>query len=251
MDPLELVALCLWCFAVALAGGLVGLVLGNIRLPAVLLVASSPAAGAGANIGISGVAALAASLVHIRAGRINWRLFAWMAPPSMAGAVAGGWLSGLLADNVLLVAIGAVLIYFGLDLLRPRAERPARSGDPADLDIRAAVAAGAIIGLLGGFVGLILGALRMPALLRYVGETPARAVGTNLAVGVCVGLAGVIGHTPEGVDWDLLALGSAASVPGALIGARLTGRLSERALLQAIGGMLVVAGAAMVVQALT
>ena len=46
-----------WCFLVALGGGLVGLVLGNIRLPAVLLLSSSPAAGTGANIGISAVAA--------------------------------------------------------------------------------------------------------------------------------------------------------------------------------------------------
>ena len=102
VDPLELIAFCAWCFAVALAGGVVGLVLGNIRLPAVLLVASHPAAGAGANIGISGVAALAAAIVHVRAGRINWRLFAWMAPPSMVGAVAGGYLSGLLPDTALL-----------------------------------------------------------------------------------------------------------------------------------------------------
>src|ERR671923_2879505 len=90
VDALELTAFCAWCFAVALAGGVVGLVLGNIRLPAVLLLASHPAAGAGANIGISGVAATAAAIVHLRAGRINWRLFAWMTPPSMAGAVAGG-----------------------------------------------------------------------------------------------------------------------------------------------------------------
>ena len=235
----------------ALGGGLVGTVLGNLRLPAVLLVASSPAAGAGANIGISGVAALAAALTHIRAGRINWRLFAWMAPPSMAGAVLGGWLSGLLPDDALLVAIGAVLVYFGADILRPRRERPSPTRDPADLDIRATVVAGALIGLLGGFVGLILGSLRMPALLRYVGETPARAVGTNLAVGVCVGLAGIIGHTPAGVDWDLLALGSAASVPGALIGARLTGRLSERGLLRAIGAVLLAAGATMIAQGLS
>ena len=101
--------------------------LGNIRLPAVLLVASHPAAGAGANIGISGVAATAAAIVHIRAGRINWRLFAWMAPPSMVGAVAGGYLSGVLPDEVLLVAIGAVLLYFGVDLLRAaRAAAPRR-----------------------------------------------------------------------------------------------------------------------------
>ncbi len=253
MDALELVAFVAWCFAVALAGGLVGLVLGNIRLPLVLLLASSPAAGAGANIGISGVAALAAASVHVRAGRINWRLFGWMAPPSMAGAVLGGYVSGVLPEEALLGIIGALLLYFGIDLLRPRRqpERPPPEPGPPTLDIRAAVISGALIGILGGLVGLILGALRMPALLRYVGETPARAVGTNLAVGVCVGAAGVIGHTPEGVDWDLLGIGAAASVPGALLGARLTGRLSERQLLKAIGAVLVVAGSATLAQALT
>jgi uncharacterized membrane protein YfcA len=252
VDALELIAFCAWCFSVALAGGVVGLVLGNIRLPAVLLVASHPAAGAGANIGISGIAATAAAIVHVRAGRINWRLFAWMAPPSMAGAVAGGYLSGVLPDDALLVTIGAVLLYFGVDLLRrdDPARRPGRGRSDGELDIRAAVLTGAAVGLLGGLIGLILGALRMPALLRYVGEIPARAVGTNLAVGVCVGIAGVIGHTPDGVDWDLLAIGSAASVPGALLGARLTGRLSERQLLRAIGAMLVVAGAGTALQAL-
>jgi uncharacterized protein len=249
VEPLELIALALWCFAVALAGGLVGLVLGNIRLPAVLLVASTPAAGAGANIGVSGVAAFTAAAAHIRAGRINWRLFAWMAPPSMAGAVVGGWLSGAIPDEALLLAIGALLLYFGIDLLRPGNAPPARAPD-GRLDIRAAVLTGAAIGLIGGFVGLILGALRMPALLRYVGETPARAVGTNLAVGVCVGVAGVVGHAPEGVDWDVLAICSAASIPGALLGARLTGRLSERALLRAIGAVLVAAGATTILQAL-
>jgi uncharacterized protein len=247
----ELVALAAWCFAVALAGGLVGLVLGNIRLPAVLLAASSPAAGAGANIGISGVTALAASIAHIRAGRINWRLFAWMAPPSIVGAVAGGYLSGLLPDDALLIAIGATLLYFGIDLLRPASGEDAarRREERAELDVRAAVVAGGVIGLLGGIVGLILGALRMPALLKYVGETPGRAVGTNVSVGFCVGVAGVIGHTPEGVDWDLLLVGSAASVPGALIGSRLTGRLSEQQLLRAIGVVLIVAGVATGLQA--
>jgi uncharacterized membrane protein YfcA len=249
MDPLELVALCAWCFAVALAGGLAGLVLGNIRLPAVLLAASSPSAGAGANIGISGVAALAASIAHVRAGRVNWRLFAWMAPPSMVGAVGGGLVSGAIPGDALLAVIGATLLYFGIDLLRPR--RGAGTPRPRpELDLRAAVVSGFLIGVLGGLVGLILGTLRIPAMLRYVGERAHRAVGTNLAVGVCVALAGVIGHTPEGVDWDLLAIGSAASVPGALLGSRLTGRLSERQLLRAIGAILVVAGTATAAQGL-
>ena len=241
-DPLGVGALAAWCFAVALAGGLVGLVLGNIRLPVGLLAATSPAAGAGANIGISAVAAATASIAHIRAGRINWRLFGWMAPPSVAGAVVGGYLSGEVPDTALLVVIGVALVWFGIDLLRPRP--PIRRAEQPELDVRAAVLSGALIGLLGGFVGLILGSLRMPALLRWVGEAPARAVGTNVTVGFCVGVAGVLGHTPSGVDWELLAIGSAASIPGALIGSRLTGRLSEAQLVRAIGAVLVVAGLA-------
>ena len=249
MDALELVALGAWCFAVALAGGLVGLVLGNMRLPAVLLAASSPAAGAGANIGISGVAALTATAAHVRAGRVNWRLFAWMAPPSMVGAVVGGYLSGLLPNAALLALIGATLLYFGVDLLRGREGGRTAGRRREEPNVAAAVVTGAVIGLLGGLVGLILGSLRMPALLRYVGEAPTRAVGTNVAVGVCVGAAGVVGHAPEGLDWDLLLIGSLASIPGALIGARLTGRLSEEQLLRAIGAVLVAAGAATLVQA--
>jgi uncharacterized membrane protein YfcA len=238
-------AIAVWCFFTALAGGVAGLVLGNIRLPALLLVASSPAAGAGANIGVSAIAAATAGITHVRAGRIDWRLVAWMTPPSVLGAVAGGLVSGALPADALLVFIGVSLLAFGADLLRPR-RRLARPRERPD--VRAAVIAGGLIGLLGGLVGLILGALRMPALLRYVGEPPMRAVGTNLVVGVAVGIAGVAGHAPAGIDWSLLAVGAAASIPGALLGARLTGRLDERDLLRAVGGILLVAGTAMIAQ---
>ena len=245
-----LVAVAAWCFLVAVAGGVAGLVLGNLRLPAILLVASSPAAGAGANIGISAVAAAVASLAHLRAGRVNWSLVAWMTPPSVIGALVGGLLSGVVPDAALLVLIGATLLFFGIDLVRPRrggSVRPRAEGP----DVRSAVVTGAAIGLLGGLVGLILGALRMPALLRYVGELPARAVGTNLVVGLWVGVAGVLGHFPSGVDWVVLAVGAAASVPGALVGSRLTGRLSEAQLLRVIGAVLVVAGIGTIAQGLT
>ena len=65
-----------------------------------------------------------------------------------------------------------------------------------------------------------------------------------------MGVAGVVGHLPGGVDWALLAVGAGASVPGALLGARLTGRLDERQLLRAVGAILFVAGAAAIAQAL-
>ena len=219
--PVEYVAFAVWCFLVAFGGGLVGLVLGNLRLPATLLIAASPAAATGANLIVSAAAAGAAAIAHIRAGRVNWRLFAWMAPPSIVAAVAGGYLSGVLPRGILLGFISAVLLYSGIDLWRwkPR-PKGGPTDDPADLDVTAAVVAGGVIGLLGGIVGLILGSLRMPALIRFVGEVPHRAVGTNVTVGFCVGIA------------------------GALLGSRLTGRLSPEQLVRAIAVVLVVAAAA-------
>jgi uncharacterized protein len=221
-------------------------VLGNIRLPVIVAAASSPAAGAGANIGVSAVSALTSAVTHIRAGRIDWRIFGWMTPPSVVGAVVGGLLSGEVPGTALLAVIGVTLLVFGVDLLRPRrpAERRAGGVHPGS-----AIATGAVIGLLGGFVGLILGSLRIGALLRFVGENTFHAVGTNVAVGFCLGVAGVFGHLNGGVDWTLLAVGAAASVPGALIGARLTGRLNERQLLRAVGVVLLVAGTSLLLQA--
>ena len=246
MHALTLAAVGVWCFIVAFVGGLLGLVLGNIRLPILLLAGSNPAAVGGANIAVSGLSAAAGSITHIRAGRVHWRLVAWMLPPSVVGAIGGGYAAGHLPANTLRVVIGAALLVFGVDLVRPRknALRPSRT----EPDLRAAVIAGAVIGALGGLIGLILGTLRVPALIRWVGEEPARVVGTNLVVGIAVGAAGLLGHVPGGVDWTLLAVGGAASIPGALIGSRYTGRLSTPGLLRAIGVILLVSGAITIVR---
>jgi uncharacterized membrane protein YfcA len=46
------------------------------------------------------------------------------------------------------------------------------------------------------------------------------------------------------VDWPVLAVSVAAAVPGAWLGARLTGRMSEATLKRAIGAALVAVGLA-------
>jgi uncharacterized protein len=91
--------------------------------------------------------------------------------------------------------------------------------------------------------------MRLPAMVKYVGLAPSAAVGTNAAVGVVVGLGGLVGHLPSGIDWNLFAAGCAGGVPGAYIGAAYTGRLSERALLNACAVVLVISGLAVLVQA--
>lgn len=212
--------------------------LGSLRLPAVILASGSTATAAGTNIAVSAASALTGGIAHARAGRVDWRIAAWMTPPSVAAAFLGGYFGGRLPETVLLFAVAAALLWNGVQLLFELGSPP-----PARSPERAAAFAGAFIGLIGGAVGLILGTLRMPALLGRIGLPPARAVGTNLVVGFFLGVAGFAGHAARlEVDWPLLAVSVAAAIPGAWLGARLTGRMSERALKRAIGGALVAVG---------
>ncbi len=245
---MDLLLVATWSFAVALAGGVAGLVLGNLRLPLILQFSSSTSAGAGANVAISAASALTASIAHWRGGRIDWRLFWLMAPPSLLGGIAGGVLSGLLPQRLLLAVIALVVLYGAAELgrrrRRPVAPEPGGGGRGRALAIAFAV------GVLGGLVGLILGSLRLPAMVRWLGTTPKAAVGTNAATGVVVGIGGLIGHLSGGVDWNLLAAGCAGAVPGAYFGARLTGRLDDEALLRAIAAVLLLAGLSLAAQAI-
>ena len=93
----------------------------------------------------------------------------------------------------------------------------------------------------------------MPALLRWVGETPQRAVGTNVTVGVFVGVAGALAHLPNAApDLDVIVVGGAASIPGRA--ARLAphrAALGRPRSCSAIGVVLLVAAAGCIAQALT
>ena len=186
-----------WCFLVALAGGLVGLVLGNLRAAGDAARRSSPRPAPARTSVISAVAAATASIAHIRAGRVNWRLFAWMAPPSIVGALLGGYVSGVLPERALLLVIAAVLLHSAFELLALDAARRARRRRAAGARHPRGRGHGAVIGLLGGIVGpdprLAADARAAAARAR----APARAVGTNVTVGFCVGVAGAIGHLPS------------------------------------------------------
>jgi uncharacterized membrane protein YfcA len=176
---------------------------------------------------------------------VDWRIAAWMTPPSVVAAFLGGYFSGLVPDRILLAAIAVVLAWNGLQLLVVL-RVPRRASRPR----LAAVVAGAVIGVIGGAVGLILGTLRMPALLGAVGLDARRAVGTNLVVGFFLGVFGFAGHAVRlEVEWLLLAVCVIAAVPGAWLGGRLTGKLSEEMLRRGIGAVLVAVAVAIAVEA--
>jgi uncharacterized membrane protein YfcA len=221
-------------------------VLGTLRLPLMILLATSPATAAGTNIGISAASAAAGSVRHAREGRVSWPVVAWMLPPSLVGAFIGGYFGGDVPDQALLGVAAAILVLNGLDLLA----RPFHAQPRTRMRVLPAVVGGLGIGALGGAIGVILGTMRMPVLLRGVGMTAARAVGTNLVVGFAVGVVGLAAHAARlEVEWSLLAAGAPAALVGGWFGAKVTGKLSELFLRRAIGVALVVIAVALAVEA--
>jgi uncharacterized protein len=213
----------------------------------VLVAAGNPAAAAGTNIAISAAAAASGGWRHAREGRVDWRVVAWMAPPSIVGAVVGGLLGASIPERVLFTGIAAILAWNGLDLLA----RPVRARPRAQPRVWSAVVFGAAIGFVGGAIGVILGTLRMPALLGAVGMDAKRAVGTNLVVGFFLGVAGFVAHAAKlEVEWDLLAAGLLGAIPGAWLGAHKTGALSEETLRRLIGAALLAIAVAFAIEAI-
>jgi uncharacterized membrane protein YfcA len=221
-------------------------VLGTLRLPLMILLASSPSTAAGTNIGISAASAAAGSVRHAREGRVSWPVVWWMLPPSVVGAFLGGYFGSDLPETALLAVASGILVFNGLDLLL----RPFHAQPRTRLRLAPAVLGGFGVGALGGAIGVILGTMRMPVLLRGVGMTAAKAVGTNLVVGFAVGAVGLAAHAARlEVEWELLAVCAPAAVVGGWLGAHVTGRLSELFLRRAIGIALVVIAAALAVEA--
>jgi uncharacterized protein len=226
-------------------GSAVGLVLGTLRLPLILLLAGDPASAAGTNVAISAASAGSGSVRHAREGRVDWRVAAWMIPPTVVGAVVGALFGDSAPERLLYALIAAILLWNGTDLL----VRPFRARPRERPRIAAAVASGFGVGVLGGAVGVILGTLRMPALLAAVGMTASRAVGTNLVVGFVLGVAAFATYALQlELDWGLLAAGLAGALPGGWLGARLTGRASEELLRRAIGIALLAVGVVFAVE---
>ena len=246
MEAWELALAAVGSFVAGYVGSMLGLVLGTLRLPLLVWLAGSPLAAAGTNIAISAAAAGSGSIRHAREGRVDWRVVAWMAPPSVLGAILGALFADDVSEGHLQALIAAVLLWSGVDL----ALRPVRPRVRERIRLWPALAGGLGIGALGGAIGVILGTLRMPTLVRGVGLDVKRAAGTNLVVGFLLGLAGFAAHGgATGVDWDLLAAGLAGAIPGGWLGARATGRLDEQLLRIALGVVLALVGAAFAVQA--
>jgi uncharacterized protein len=106
--------------------------------------------------------------------------------------------------------------------------------------VAAQIAVGAVLGALSGLVGLLLGTLRLPAMLRFAKMEAGTAVGTNMAIGALTGLsAGVAAMAGGTVDPVAFAIVCPITLVGAHMGARQTGRLDRAMVRRWIGYVLV------------
>ena len=94
---------------------MLGLVLGTLRLPLMVLATGSPLTAAGTNIAVSAAAAGAGGLRYVRDGRVDWRVVAWTAPPSVVGAVVGALVADDVSQSLLYGLIAAILVWSGID----------------------------------------------------------------------------------------------------------------------------------------
>ncbi len=245
-------------FLVGILGGFVGLALGTIRLPAMLLLGMPAPIAGGTNILVSGLACISGSIRHLREGRVNMRIVLVMGVPAFIGAFIGGFLSDDAPKGLLILLAGLLVFWQGVEFLIMARERRSEEGTDTNLfggelsgsegtftpgRMSAEAGIGFGVGLLGGAVGLILGSIRLPALIRILRVDPRIAAGTNLFIGMLIGAFGWVGHVLEGeVDYALLVMMGAAAMIGSYYGAKLTGRVRLVNLILAMGLVLLVVG---------
>ena len=256
-------------FIISFIGGMVGLVLGVIRLPFILSTGLSVTESVGTNIGVSTLGAITAAIQHIRNRNISFTIFIIMAITGAIGAFYGASLTKNVPINFLLILIGLIISYESFTLLKENnnknrnnkinnnndddkkitenrlnlnQESIKQKNPYYDIFVQSII--GFLVGILGGLVGLVLGSIRLPAMIKILKTEPKIAVGTNMLISSVMGMSGFIGHliNNEVNFLYLIVLGPSAMI-GGFLGAKYTNRLSPSTLKKLIGIVLAIVAA--------
>ncbi len=224
-------------FALSFYGASVGLVLGHLRLPMLVYFTGNPAVGAATSLAISATGGLTGAVRHAREQHVRWRLVLTVGAPSAVGAFFAARWAGSIDPRWIGGSIGGALLVSGLELTVRRGQSP--STDDVSTDRPQLVrefGLGAVLGTLSGLVGLMLGSLRLPLLIRWLRVDAPNAVGSNMAVGCLTGFLGAAGalsaDNMSGIAFFMVA---PATILGAWLGARITTKLDGDTLRRLIG----------------
>lgn len=181
-----------------------------------------------------------ATVRFYRAGYFSWRVLLPFALSSVPFAFVGGALT--LPGSVYQKVVGLALLFAAYMLWRRAAAQAVAEARPVPLP--AAVALGAVIGLLSGITGVGGGIFLSPILLLAGWAETRQASGVAAAFILVNSLAGLAGHlasvraVPESIY-----LWGAAAVVGGLVGTELgRRRLATVTLRRVLSAVLVIAG---------
>jgi len=252
-------------FAVGILGGFVGLALGTVRFPVLLLLNVTPATAASTNIFVSSLSTLAGGVRHLREGRVNGRIVLVVGLPTFAGAFIGGFGGGWVPEPMLILLVGVLVFWQGVELVaRARSQNAidqpygeasqhhmGLSGTFTPTQLVVGGGIGLTVGLVGGAVGLILGSIRLPALIRVLRVDPRIAAGSNMFIGFIMGSVGWFGRVLHGeADYPLVVFMGVGAMIGSYYGARMTGRVSLNVLTLTMGWVLLAVSPVLMWQAL-
>jgi len=251
------------------AGLLIGATLGAmggggaiITVPVLIyLLGQSPTEATTGSLVVVGVSAAVSMTAHHRAGRVRWVEGAAFGLLGTLGTAVGSRLSTRVDPQVLLLSFAILLIVVAaLLVLRARSRWRAGPADEGELGLaepvvqlrptlmcncpRAlrVVGAASVVGLVTGFFGVGGGFVVVPALVMALDFTMPVAAGTSLlviAINSATALASRLGAGIN-LDWPLLLIMTATAVGGSLVGTRVAGRVSPRALTHAFAALLIV-----------
>lgn len=181
--------------------------------------------------------ALAGGLRHAADGRVCWRHAGAFSAAALPGVVAGTVLGNAVSGGALIGAFAVVMLGAAAATWRKAGAAPTTENRPREqgcppLRPSRDLAAGLLVGLMTGFLGVGGGFLVVPALALLLALSMRLAVGTSLAVITVTSVMGVATHLLAGRGLDLGITGAmtAGCVVGALAGAALAGRVSQRRL---------------------
>lgn len=239
---LSLALIALGSFALSYVGAAVGLVLGQLRVALLCYVIGDPIVGTATSLAISTLATIVGTLTHLRGGRVDARLVLTIGLPSSVAAGFSAYHAGALSVSMVKAVIALTLIFTGTTLLRKSADLK-RTRQPSmpplaspSVEMLGQIVVGIVLGATSGVVGLLLGSLRLPAMVRLTRVAPATAVGTNMAIGALTGVsAGLSALLGGRVSVSAFAVVCPLTLIGAHLGARKAGRLEQAMLLRWIG----------------
>lgn len=210
--------------AIGLSLGLIGGGGSIITVPVLVYVMGVEAHQAvGMSLAVVGATSLAGALLHYRQGVVNVKTGALFAGAGILAAYFGSRLTHLLSPPALMLTFGFLMLVVAvLMLARKQPDHTVRH----PLSLWKALSAGAVVGVLTGFLGVGGGFLIVPALVLFGNLAIKDAIGTSLMVIALNCAAGLLGHMQQSsFDIRLTLLVSALATAGAVGGVFLSHRL--------------------------